>query len=57
MSFSPEPFAQLRFMNLLFLQVLLPPSGRVPPSPPGLEKQLETVASFSTFKELLQVSS
>ncbi|XP_010140444.1 PREDICTED: stabilin-1, partial [Buceros rhinoceros silvestris] len=35
-------------------KVLLPPSGNIPPSPPGLEKQLETVASFSTFKELLQ---
>uniref|UniRef100_A0A8C8E5F1 Stabilin 1 n=1 Tax=Otus sunia TaxID=257818 RepID=A0A8C8E5F1_9STRI len=34
--------------------VLLPPSGDIPLSPPGLQKQLETVASFSTFKELLQ---
>ncbi|XP_010146410.1 PREDICTED: stabilin-1, partial [Eurypyga helias] len=35
-------------------KVLLPASGDIPPSPPGLQKQLETVASFSTFKELLQ---
>ncbi|XP_075015285.1 stabilin-1 isoform X2 [Calonectris borealis] len=35
-------------------KVLLPPSGDIPPSPPGLQKQLETVASFSTFRELLQ---
>uniref|UniRef100_A0A8C0ATL5 Stabilin 1 n=1 Tax=Buteo japonicus TaxID=224669 RepID=A0A8C0ATL5_9AVES len=41
-------------MNSLFPQVLLLPSGDIPPSPPGLQKQLETVASFSTFKELLQ---
>lgn len=44
-------------LNLLFLQVLLPPPGDIPPSPPGLQEQLDTVASFSTFKELLEVSS
>uniref|UniRef100_A0A8C3K8R3 Stabilin 1 n=1 Tax=Calidris pygmaea TaxID=425635 RepID=A0A8C3K8R3_9CHAR len=41
-------------MNSLFPQVLFPPSGDIPPSAPGLQKQLETVASFSTFKELLE---
>ncbi|PKU35306.1 stabilihypothetical protein [Limosa lapponica baueri] len=35
-------------------KVLFPPSGDIPPSPPGLQKQLETVASFSMFKELLE---
>ncbi|NXS59062.1 STAB1 protein, partial [Brachypteracias leptosomus] len=35
-------------------KVLLPPSGGIPLSPPGLQEQLKTVASFSTFKELLQ---
>ncbi|KAK2534307.1 Stab1 [Columba guinea] len=35
-------------------QVLLPPSGDVPPSPPGLQEQLETVVSFSIFRDLLQ---
>lgn len=45
-------------MNLFFfLQVLLPPLGDVPPIPPGLQKQLDAVASFSTFKKLLEVSS
>uniref|UniRef100_A0A803V4B8 Stabilin 1 n=1 Tax=Ficedula albicollis TaxID=59894 RepID=A0A803V4B8_FICAL len=42
-------------LSLLFLQVLLP-SPDVPPSPPGLQEQLSTVASFSIFKELLEVS-
>uniref|UniRef100_A0A8C5T943 Stabilin 1 n=1 Tax=Malurus cyaneus samueli TaxID=2593467 RepID=A0A8C5T943_9PASS len=37
--------------------VLLPPPGEVPPSPPGLQEQLNTVASFSIFKELLEVSN
>uniref|UniRef100_A0A663MEX9 Stabilin 1 n=1 Tax=Athene cunicularia TaxID=194338 RepID=A0A663MEX9_ATHCN len=50
------PFAQLCFRTHFFPQVLLPPSEDIPPSPPGLQKQLETVASFSTFRELLQVS-
>lgn len=44
-------------LNLVFPQVLLPPPGEIPPSPPGLQEQLSTVASFSTFKELLEVSS
>ncbi|NXY91212.1 STAB1 protein, partial [Alcedo cyanopectus] len=35
-------------------KVLLPPSKNIPAVPPSLQKQLETVASFSTFKELLQ---
>ncbi|KAM6256750.1 stabilin-1 [Porphyrio hochstetteri] len=35
-------------------EVLLPPSGDIPPAPPGLQEQLETVASFSMFKDLLQ---
>uniref|UniRef100_A0A8C3UUP6 Stabilin 1 n=1 Tax=Catharus ustulatus TaxID=91951 RepID=A0A8C3UUP6_CATUS len=44
-------------LGLLFPQVLLPPPGDVPPSPPGLQEQLSTVPSFSIFKELLEVSS
>uniref|UniRef100_A0A8C3Q0S8 Stabilin 1 n=1 Tax=Chrysolophus pictus TaxID=9089 RepID=A0A8C3Q0S8_CHRPC len=39
------------------VKVLLPRLGDVPPSPPGLQKQLDAVASFSTFKKLLEVSS
>ncbi|NXU52032.1 STAB1 protein, partial [Turnix velox] len=35
-------------------KVLFPPSGDIPLNPPGLQKQLETVASFSTFRELLE---
>ncbi|OWK63486.1 Stabilin-1, partial [Lonchura striata] len=35
-------------------KVLLPPPGDIPPSPPGLQEQLSTVASFSTFQELLE---
>ncbi|XP_053932500.1 stabilin-1 isoform X1 [Cuculus canorus] len=35
-------------------KVLLPPSGDIPASPPGLQEQLEAVASFSIFKGLLQ---
>ncbi|POI31311.1 hypothetical protein CIB84_004938, partial [Bambusicola thoracicus] len=37
-------------------KVLLPPLGDIPPIPPGLQKQLDAVASFSTFKKLLEVS-
>uniref|UniRef100_A0A8C0VXC4 Stabilin 1 n=1 Tax=Cyanistes caeruleus TaxID=156563 RepID=A0A8C0VXC4_CYACU len=44
-------------LNLHFPQVLLPSPGDIPPSPPGLQEQLSTVASFSIFKELLEVSS
>ncbi|OXB72361.1 UNVERIFIED_CONTAM: hypothetical protein H355_005430 [Colinus virginianus] len=36
-------------------KVLLPPLGDIPPSPPGLQKQLDAVASFSTFKKLLEL--
>uniref|UniRef100_A0A8C3H2Z2 Uncharacterized protein n=1 Tax=Corvus moneduloides TaxID=1196302 RepID=A0A8C3H2Z2_CORMO len=50
---SPQRFA----LNPLLLQVLLPAPGDIPPSPPGLQEQLNAVASFSTFKELLEVSS
>lgn len=57
MWFPPEPLAQPGLWTHFFPQVLLLPSGDIPPSPPGLQKQLETVASFSIFKELLQVSS
>uniref|UniRef100_A0A8U8BEX9 Uncharacterized protein n=1 Tax=Geospiza parvula TaxID=87175 RepID=A0A8U8BEX9_GEOPR len=42
---------------LLFWQVLLPSPADIPPSPPGLQEQLSTVASFSTFQELLEVST
>lgn len=42
---------------VFFLQVLLPRLGDIPPSPPGLQEQLDAVASFSTFKKLLEVSS
>lgn len=44
-------------LSLALSQVLLPPPGEIPPSPPGLQEQLSTVASFSTFQELLEVSS
>ncbi|OXB60701.1 hypothetical protein ASZ78_011541 [Callipepla squamata] len=36
-------------------KVLLPPLGDIPPSPPGLQKQLNALASFSTFKKLLEL--
>uniref|UniRef100_A0A8B9GIG8 Stabilin 1 n=1 Tax=Amazona collaria TaxID=241587 RepID=A0A8B9GIG8_9PSIT len=51
---SPRAPCPTLLMNSLFPQVLLPPSGDIPPSPPGLQEQLETVVSFGTFKELLQ---
>uniref|UniRef100_A0A8C3BNF0 Stabilin 1 n=1 Tax=Cairina moschata TaxID=8855 RepID=A0A8C3BNF0_CAIMO len=41
------------FREVPLLLVLLPPLGDIPPSPPGLQKQLDTVSSFSTFKDLL----
>uniref|UniRef100_A0A8C6JBN5 Uncharacterized protein n=1 Tax=Melopsittacus undulatus TaxID=13146 RepID=A0A8C6JBN5_MELUD len=50
----PQSPCPTLLVNSLLPQVLLPPSGDIPPSPPGLQEQLETVASFSTFKELLQ---
>uniref|UniRef100_A0A8C3BMF8 Stabilin 1 n=1 Tax=Cairina moschata TaxID=8855 RepID=A0A8C3BMF8_CAIMO len=46
-------FYIMHMCHLLYLQVLLPPLGDIPPSPPGLQKQLDTVSSFSTFKDLL----
>uniref|UniRef100_A0A8C4UB24 Stabilin 1 n=1 Tax=Falco tinnunculus TaxID=100819 RepID=A0A8C4UB24_FALTI len=51
---SPRATCPNLLMNALFPQVLLPPAGDIPPSPPGLQKQLDSVASFSTFRELLQ---
>uniref|UniRef100_A0A8B9VLL6 Stabilin 1 n=1 Tax=Anas zonorhyncha TaxID=75864 RepID=A0A8B9VLL6_9AVES len=50
---SPTVSCLSLLMSLLYLQVLLPPLGDIPPSPPGLQKQLDTVSSFSTFKDLL----
>ncbi|KAF2986533.1 hypothetical protein EK904_010304 [Melospiza melodia maxima] len=35
-------------------KVLLPSPADIPPSPPGLQEQLSTVPSFSTFQELLE---
>ncbi|XP_052535240.1 stabilin-1 [Tympanuchus pallidicinctus] len=35
-------------------KVLLPRLEDIPPSPPGLQEQLDAVASFSTFKKLLE---
>lgn len=54
---SPVRFTSAPCSALLFWQVLLPSPGDIPPSPPGLQEQLSTVASFSTFQELLEVSS
>uniref|UniRef100_A0A8C3BMN8 Stabilin 1 n=1 Tax=Cairina moschata TaxID=8855 RepID=A0A8C3BMN8_CAIMO len=50
---SPTVSCLSLLISLLYLQVLLPPLGDIPPSPPGLQKQLDTVSSFSTFKDLL----
>uniref|UniRef100_A0A8D2LJL2 Stabilin 1 n=1 Tax=Varanus komodoensis TaxID=61221 RepID=A0A8D2LJL2_VARKO len=38
------------------VQVLLPASGNVPPTLPGLQQQLNATPSFSQFKDLLEVS-
>uniref|UniRef100_A0A8B9PAF4 Stabilin 1 n=1 Tax=Apteryx owenii TaxID=8824 RepID=A0A8B9PAF4_APTOW len=52
---SHEPvYCSWQESSVISPRVLLPPVGDIPPSPPGLQKRLDMVTSFSTFKELLQ---